>query len=508
MTGRITEDAGISSLHKGGQALTGPVVSQDLFRGLLFATSAAPQQASQPEHAPGPVPVPDPGSQRPKLPRWGIGVLAVVGMGAGLWIYSSDQAVPSMAGGAPAAAIPTVAAEQTAFEKVLRIGGTVGATNFAMVRAPRMQGGRDRGGGSSLTIQAMAEGGSIVERGSIVAEFESKKTQDVLDTYASTLAQTRAAAAARKAEMLIATETLRQSYRTTKAEAGKSALDLETAEVRSAIQAEIFRLLAEEGTASTAQLEEEVRLQELADAAEGRSLDITVEQDLKRLARTEADLERMKVRTPVGGLVVIETMFQRGSFQQASPGDQVYGGAFFMRIVDLSSMAVFAELNQADRQLVELGTPVKVRLDAYPDVAFAGRIRSIGAMATSSGGGGGRRGPPGSSGSRAEWIKKVPVEVEILDQDERIKPDLSASVDILIENSSDALVIPRAAVAGIATEQPLVWVQRGEGFEAREIRLASVGNTQVSVASGLSAGEVVAAQALAQAETQLARGGI
>ena len=141
----------------------------------------------------------------------------------------------------------TVAAEKTTFEKSIRIGGTVGATNFAMIRAPRMRGGRDRGGGSSLTIQTLAEAGTVVEAGDVVAEFESKQTQDVLDNYASMLAQTKAQSAARKAEMLIATETLRQNYRTTKAEAEKAAYDYQTAEVRSAIQAEIFRLLAEEG---------------------------------------------------------------------------------------------------------------------------------------------------------------------------------------------------------------------------------------------------------------------
>lgn len=479
-------------------ALTTP----DVLGGMFFAV-AAPREAPAPEPVPGPERVPGRGPERPKLPNWAIGALVAVGVGAGLWVYTSGQQSPAASGGTPAAGIPTVTVEKSRFESVLRIGGTVGAMNYAVIRAPRMEGGRDRGRGSSMTIQTMAEGGTIVEPGTVVAEFESRATQDSLDTYASTLAQTKATVAARKAEMQIATETLRQDFRTTKAEADKAALDLQTAEVRSLIQAEIFRLLAEEGEASSIQLEREVELQEQADAAESRSLDITVEQDVKRMARTESDLEKMKVRTPVGGLVVVDTMFTRGTFQQASPGDQVYAGALFMRVVDLSSMAVFAQLNQADTQLVELGTPVSVRLDAYPDVAFEGRIRSIGAMATSSGSGS-RRGPPGSSGSRGEWIKKVPVEVEILTEDERIKPDLSASADVLVESRPDALVIPRAAVGGIG-ERPVVWVQGDAGFEAREVRLGSIGNTNVVVESGLKTGDVIAAQALAEEDTQLAR---
>ena len=469
----------------------------------MFAAGSAPSELPAPQQAPGPEPVPEPSSQPPQVPGWGLALFAIVGVLVGAGIFQALTGESAQTTSAQPTIASTVAAEKTTFEKSIRIGGTVGATNFAMIRAPRMRGGRDRGGGSSLTIQTLAEAGTVVEAGDVVAEFESKQTQDVLDNYASMLAQTKAQSAARKAEMLIATETLRQNYRTTKAEAEKAAYDYQTAEVRSAIQAEIFRLLAEEGVASTAQLEQEVRLQEEADTAERRSLDITVEQDLKRLERTEFDFDKMRLRTPVGGLVVIETMFSRGSFQQASPGDQVYGGAYFMRIVDLSSMAVYAELNQADSQIVELGTPVKVRLDAYPDVVFDGRIKSVGAMATSGGSSGGRRGPPGSSGTRGEWIKKVPVVVEILGSDERIQPDLSASVDVITDTQQDALVIPRAAIAGIG-ESPTVWVENDGAFEMRQVQLGSISDTQAVVVSGLNEGDLVATQPI-EAPTQLAQ---
>lgn len=468
----------------------------------IFATGSAPDELPLTQQQLGPEPVPDPQSEPPKVPGWGIALLVIGGILAGFGVY---QALTGQAA-QPTAAQPTftstVAAEKTTFEKSIRIGGTVGATNFAMIRAPRMRGGRDRGGGSGLTIQTLAEAGTVVQVGDVVAQFESRSTQDQMDTYASMLAQTKSQTATRKAEMLIATETLRQNYRTTKAESEKAAFDLQTAEVRSAIQAEIFQLLAEEGTASTEQLEQEVRLQEIADEAERRSLDITVEQDQKRLDRTEFDFEKMRLRTPVGGLVVIETMFSRGTFQQASPGDQVYGGAFFMRIVDLSSMAVYAELNQADSQIVELGAPVIVRLDAYPDVEFDGRIKNVGAMATSGGSTGGR-GTPGSLGSRGDWIKKVPVLVEILDSDERIQPDLSASVDVIVETQEDALVVPRAAIGEVG-DAPVVWVENDRAFEMRQVQLGSVSDTQAVVVSGLNEGEMIAAQPI-ETPTQLAQ---
>ena len=470
-----------------------------------FFASGQPEQAPQPERAPSPHLVPDPGEQKPHLPSWVTGALLVGGVVVGFGIFQAMQTGPTQQATVAPVTIATVAAEKTQFTRSIRIGGTVGAKTFAMIRAPRMRGGKDRGGGSSLTIQTLAEAGSIVKAGDVVAEFESKQTQDTLEHYESMLAQTKAMAGTRKAEILIATETLRQNYRTTEAESEKAAYDLQTAEVRSQIQAEIFALLADEGQASSKQLEEEVRLQEIANEAETRSLDITVEQDQKRMERTKADFEKMRIRTPVGGLVVIDTMFSRGSFAQAAAGDQIYGGTSFMRVVDLSHMALYAQLNQADSQLVRLGDPVQVRLDAYPDATFNGTIVEVGAMATASGSGGsGRRGPPGASGSRADWIKKVPVQIEITETDNRIQPDLSASGDIVIEQIEDALVVPRAAVANLGGTS-VVWVQDGDRFVERNIEVGSVSDTEAVILAGLQPGERVAAQPVVAADGKYAQ---
>ncbi len=468
----------------------------------LFFASPSPQKSPQPAQEPGPEMVPDPDRGKPGLPMWGLGLALLAGLAIGLGIYTSlKPAAAEQAVTAPTV-IPTVAAEVRDFRKSIRIGGTIGATNFAMIRAPRMRGGRDRGGGGGLTISSLAEPGSVVQAGDVVAEFESERTEEQLDTFASMLAQTKALAGTRKAEMLITTETLRQTFRTTKAEAEKSELDLQTAEVRSAIQAEIFDLMAQEGRASSAQLEGEVRLQEAADAAETRSLDITIEQDQKRLDRTMADMDKMRLRTPVGGLVVIETMYSRGSFQQASPGDEVYGGATFMRVVDLSNMAVYANLNQADSHMVKMGSPVRVQLDAYPGIEFPGRVRTLGAMAVAGGSSGGRRGPPGSRGSRGEWLKQVPVEVEILEPDDRIQPDLSASADIILEELENVLVVPRAALEN-GGEATSVWVEQDGRFTRREVEVGSVSDTEAVILSGLGAGELVAARP-PEPETELA----
>ena len=454
--------------------------------------------------ASGPIPVPDRKSPERSMPRGAIWVLALAGVAIGVGIYSATQSQPSQPSSSAPRAVATFTVEEKQFESTIRAGGTVGAVDSALIRAPRMRGGRDRGGGgggggggsggSSLTIESLATSGTIVQKGDVVAVFESRSTEDMMDTFRSNVAQVQRRSTSQKASLLISAETLRQELHKARADAEKAKLDLQTSEVKSKIQAEILGLQAEQQEAAAAQLEDEVRLSEIADSATERTLEIDVLLANNRLERTSFDLDRMVIRTPVSGLVVMETMMQRDTPSQAAAGDQVYPGAYFLRIVDLSQMAVFAQLNQADAQLIEIGAPTAVRLDAYPDVAFEGRVASMGAMAVGVGSSGGGRGSRGSSrGSGGQWVRQVPLEIEILSDDDRIKPDLSASGDIQIAVSDAALVVPRSAL-GDSDGHRVVWVLEDDQFVMRPIEVGLLSDTEATVVSGLRAGEVIASQ--------------
>lgn len=478
--GKATAFTKRSSAMPGGQALPKEGTSHE------EQPRLKPELVAKPDRPPS------------RLPRAAVVLLALAGVALGFGVSRAVKARTQPTASAGGSEVTTVAVESKRFENTLRVGGTVGATNFAMIRAPRMRGGRDRGGGggggSSLTIESLAEPGSIVQKGEIVAVFESKRTQDFMDNYESNLAQAKSRIASRRAEILISAETLRQDYHKAEAEAQKAALDLRTAEVRSQIQAEILDLQAQQHRAAAEQLAEEVRLSEIADKAATRSLDIDIEQNERRLERTMADLEKMRLRTPVGGLVVLESIFRRDSMSQAAAGDQINPGSYFLRIVDLSNMAVFATINQVDAQLVEIGAPVDVELDAYPGVVFGGTVEAIGAMAVSAGSeGGGGRSRGGSRGSNSPWVRQVPIEIQISGTDERIKPDLSASANIVLNSKDNALVVPRAAI-GDSSGRAVVWVQQDEKFAERLVEVGLLSDTEATIVSGLSEGELIAAQ--------------
>jgi len=448
--------------------------------GRFFSASPLSPQPVEPEpNSPGPALAPPSDPKRRGRGWIAVLVVALLAVAGLTWFLGNRGAQPA----SPGAALRTAVVGPAALEPTLRVGGAITAKNYSAIRAPRMRGPRDAGR-QTLTLMNLAEPGSIVEAGALIAEFELKWLEDHIDDQRSALVQAKSNVDKRRAELMILEETERQAAATSKGDHGKAALDLRTIEVRSAIEGEVLKLNEQETEAAYKQLEEQLTLRRIANEADLAKLKITVQESRLHLERHERDHEKMRVTSPLAGLVVMEPMYKGGGqFQQTSSGDQVYPGALFMRVVDLSEMIVSASVNQVDVQSVRIGQKALVRLDAYPDLRLEGRVIGIGAMATSGGG----RFNRGSSGL---FLKQIPIQIAISSDDDRVIPDLSASADILLNHFEADVVAPREAIRRDG-ERTFVYVRNGDDFAERDVELGELTATTVAVVSGLSSGDEV-----------------
>ena len=413
-------------------------------------------------------------------------LLILVGGAIGAITWNAMRNGPSAAQSS-IATVPTAQATIGTFENTLRVGGTIGAKRFGAIRTPRLRGPRDAGR-SGLTLMKMAEGGTVVQAGDVVSEFEVRWLIDHVDDRQSSVVQAESNVEKRRAEIMIARETLRQTLKAAEAEREKAKLDLRTAEVRSEIEAAILELAVKETAAAATQLVEETEIQEVSHQADLRSMEILVEKDQYHLERHQRDLERLRLKTPVGGLVVIESIYRgNAQFGQVRNGDMVNPGTFFMRVVDLSSMVLSGSVNQVDVQSVRMGQKCEVRLDAYPELALSGHVSGMGALATAAGGSRFRR---GSSGT---FVKVVSIEVAIDEADKRVIPDLSGSADIIFEWQENALLVPRSAIQE-NDDDTTVFVRVGDQFVERPVKLGKISSTKAVVLDGLAEGDEVALQ--------------
>ena len=96
---------------------------------------------------------------------------------------------------------------------------------------------------------------------------------------------------------------------------------------------------------------------------------------------------------------------------------------------------------------------------------------------------------------RANYVKDVPVRLKMDGNDARVIPDLSVSVDVIIESEDQATIAPLGSVfADGPGKANFVYVKNAAGWERRDVQLGLVNYTSVSVKSGLKPGEVIAAE--------------
>jgi multidrug resistance efflux pump len=329
-------------------------------------------------------------------------------------------------------------------------------------------------------IQSMAQPGSMVKKGDVVAEFDTQFQLLRLDDFRADVEQAERTLRSIDAQIDVARKSYQQTLEQAKAAVDKAKLDIQTIPVRSVIDAEILRLSLEQAEANLRMVQAAIPQQEISLRSQRRQSELDLQQAKLELERAQRNVERMLIRAPMDGMFVAETTRRGSEFGQIQAGDQVFPGQMFGRIVDPSSMLVTATVNQADVESLRIGAKAKLKFDAFPELELPGHVIGIGAMSQ-----------PGRA--RAEYVREVPVMIKIDKLAPGVIPDLSVSADVLIEQAEDALLVPRQAVfREPGGETPFVYVKRGAAFEKRPVEIRLANFVQAAVASGVKKGEMVA----------------
>jgi multidrug efflux pump subunit AcrA (membrane-fusion protein) len=186
--------------------------------------------------------------------------------------------------------------------------------------------------------------------------------------------------------------------------------------------------------------------------------------------------EKLAIQSPADGLVVIAQTWKSQGPSDWSVGDDTYGGAGLMQVVNPNTMRVRAQVNQQDIPELKEGQRVEIRLDAYPDLVFHGRTDLVSAI--------------GTTGSFSDKVHIFVVLFTIEGTNANLLPDLSAAVDVELDRTPNALVIPRDAIIH-RDGKTFVRLIKGNTSEEREVRISKTDEVEAVVESGIQAGETV-----------------
>jgi Cu(I)/Ag(I) efflux system membrane fusion protein len=227
-----------------------------------------------------------------------------------------------------------------------------------------------------------------------------------------------------------------------------------------------------------AEAESQASMRRLAESslARLRNWDISDEQ-VQALAQSSETRRTLTFRSPATGIVMEKKAIQGMRFM---PGEALY------QIADLSAVWVIADVYEQDIGLVRPGTRATVRINAYPDRRFEGRIAYV-------------------YPTLKPETRTIPVRLEMGNPGLLLKPAMFAQVELPVGGGARSLTVPTSAVIDSGTRQ-IVLVQLAEGrFEPREVRLGTRADQHVQVLEGVKEGErvVVSANFLIDAESNL-----
>lgn len=192
----------------------------------------------------------------------------------------------------------------------------------------------------------------------------------------------------------------------------------------------------------------------------------------------EEAVRNMHVYAPFAGTIVTKDAEVGETIMPGGMG-VASGRGSVATLADLDKLEVDTDVKEDFLGQLRRGQPAEVVVDAAPDHRYKGRLREIIPM-----------------GDRTRGIVKV--KVTILDADERLFPELSATVHFLpakTEQSADsaakAIFVPKAAIISGA-EGRFVW--RLDGDRVKRVPITTSGEPagdMVAIKGGLAGGETV-----------------
>ncbi len=327
---------------------------------------------------------------------------------------------------------------------------------------------------SELELQSVIEGkGKLAEAESAAqlaqAERELQKAESSFEDLKPLLAEgfitklelDRAQQAVDKAKedlalLRIKHRTYMEYTRPTEVEASRAALANSKEGVRQTERASSYRLT---------QAEAALKL------AESKHAEL-----VSRVETQSQNLEQCEIRATVAGLVIYKEVFFGSEKRKVQVGDQVWPNQPLIMLPDLSKMVVETQVRETDIYKVEKNQQVVISVDAYPEVELQGEVDYIGTLA--------------QEDEALRGGKYFTVTIVVGEADQRLRPGMSARVELLVERLASAVFVPLEAVFERGGKH-YCYVRDGAKPEAREVLVGPSNENHIVIEAGVEAGELV-----------------
>ncbi len=370
--------------------------------------------------------------------------------------------------------LPTYKVTRGEFHVTQVESGEIQAASGEVIMSPRI--------GGSLKILYLYPEGQQVDIGDLILQFDASDFEKEMMDREGQLESAIMDYQKTKVESELKTADLQRAIEQQQAELQLAQLNLDRTRLESPIEQEQARIQLDKARRSLHEARQDSIAQEVVNRVDLMALQGRINRLRQRYEEARRDYERTSVHATRPGIVVYRRIWKRGAERQTkvAVGDDVWGGRALLDIPDLSDMQVWCLIGEMDLKRMAVGQKTLIRLDAFPGPVFHGQVLSLAPMASPQ---------PG-----APDIRVFEMLVEIEAQDPRLRPGMSAKVEVILESLSGVVSVPLAAVHR-RDGRDIVYRLDGGSVTPVEVELGVRNNTAVVVHSGLEAGDVISLEA-------------
>ncbi len=204
-----------------------------------------------------------------------------------------------------------------------------------------------------------------------------------------------------------------------------------------------------------------------ADPLDLRSQELSLEAKINSLADAREKYADYTITAPFDGVI---------ASSDVKKGDSISSGATIATLITLQKIAIIP-FNEVDIAKIKVGQKVNISFDALTDLTVVGLVAEVDTLGTVSQG-------------VASYNVKIAFDV----QDDRIKPGMTATVNIIIDSRIDVLIVPASAIKTANDGSSYVEVLLNGAPSRKSITVGLTDDTSTEVVSGLSEGDKIITQ--------------
>ncbi len=181
-----------------------------------------------------------------------------------------------------------------------------------------------------------------------------------------------------------------------------------------------------------------------------------------KLALAKARLSKTKIHAPFSGIV---------GFREISVGAYVSAGADLVRLVKTDPVEVSFRVPERFLQVLREGQDIALRVDAFPDRKFAGKVFALDNVVDVNG-------------------RSIQVRARVPNPELLLRPGLFARVTLVAELRRNAVIVPESAIVPTVEGAYVYRVVEGKA-QKTDVTIGRRMAGDVEIVEGLSAGETV-----------------